>query len=366
MRWSAHTRARGPALAALSLLCLLPALASAEEEGKGEDGSARAADPSERRTDNEETAGNLAAGLPVTRGDGALGFTLNAGLTQLVGQGTFMSGYADNPSVLTQLSVQPSLTYGKWIFFASQAMTLEYTDPDNPTGRRVTWFDTSLGAVYPVAVDAIDTRFQFTGGLRLPVSHQSRAQGSIGGLYLGTTAMYQTPVKGLQVLVGLRGQLNSSIEGLRDGDEQSTLEDRTLGTLQAATCFTRAGEGTADACGPVPNVANLSGSLRVSYSRGKFFGVVGLSVLSLVRAYSGPDDRFRAEAARAGLNATTFTVGSISANYQLLRWLVLGAGTQSLQPIQTADGQGMRFPFWNFTGAANNYSSLFVSSTFIY
>lgn len=321
---------------------------------------------SEEEAESEEVSASdaLAAGLPANRGEG-FGLGLNAGVTLLLGQGTFMSGAAQNPSFLTQISLQPTLQLGAWTLFAGQTLTVEATAPDNPSGQRVNWFDTSLGAMVPLQVEALSTRLQFSGGLRLPASRQSQAQGSLGGVFLGVTAITSTPLEGLRVVLGLRGQANSSVESLRGIEDGRSFEDRSLGLTLASTCLSRIGESVSDACGPVPNLANLSGTLRLTYGKGRFFAVVGVSVLSLVRAFEGPDDEFRAEGARAGVNATTFTGGTISANYQLTPWLVMGLGTQSFQPIQTADGKGVRFPFWNFTGSANNFSSLFLSSTFI-
>ncbi|MEO1234871.1 MAG: hypothetical protein AAFZ18_38865, partial [Myxococcota bacterium] len=307
---------------------------------------------------------DLAAGLPPNRG-GGLGVGLNASILASLGQGTFMSGAAQNPSLVTQISLQPTLQIDQWTLFASQALAVEATDPDNPAGQRVTWFDTSLGALYPVRLASLSTSLQFSGGLRLPTSQQSQAQGSLGGAFLGVTSITSTPLEGLRVIVGLRGQANTAFEELRGIEDGDSFQDASLGVTLASTCLLRTGESAADACGPIPNVANLSGALRLTYGRGPFFAVVGVSVISLVSAFSGPDDELRAEGARPGLNATTFTSGTVSGNYQLRPWLVVGLGTQSFQPIQTADGQGLRFPFWNFTGAANNFSSFFVSSTFI-
>lgn len=333
------------------LLGASPALA-AEAEAEGDEDDAPAA--------------KLAAGIPVSSQDGDLALGLNASLRLLLGQGSFASGAGANPSFISQLSVQPTLQYGAWTFFAGQAVSIEYTEPDNGSGRRLTLFDTSLGVLRPIELSSLNTRLQLSGGFLLPVSHQSRAMGSFGGIFLGLTALYRTPLKGLTVVLGGRGQAMSSVEGLRSVPDDSRFEDRSLGTLQASTCLTRVGESAANACGPVPNVGNLSGSLRLSYGRGAFFAVLGTSIMTLVRAYDAPDDAFTPDGARTGRLGNTFTSGTASLNYQFAPWLVMGAGTQSFQPLRTANGKNIRFPFWNFTGSANNFSSLFVASTFIY
>lgn len=327
--------------------------------------SASAEDGEEQADSDESQQSALAAGVVLSSDKSP--FLLNSSLATLVGQGTFVGGPQGNANVVSQLSVSPSYRLGGVVLFASQTVAWEWTDPDNATGRQLEPFDTSLGVLWPLSLEAIDTRVQLVGGVRLPISYASRAEGQYGGLFIGGTGIYQTPLKGLQLVLGLRGQVNGSAESLRsDGGDDTTFEDRTLGEVAIASCYARAGEDQATACGAIPTTAQLSGRLSLIYVVGKLTFSTGLSVISQFRGDLGPDDELQSDNARAGLNARTFTSGTVSTSYAAQPWWLITAGITSFQPIQTADGQSVRFPFWNFSGANNNFSSLFLSMTFLY
>ncbi len=303
-------------------------------------------------------------------------FRLRAGVTQLIGQGTFNSGFGRNTSVVSAFNVQPQLDFGSWTLFASASATLEYSEPDNRDGRRFTMFDPAIGGRVPVSLPSINSMVFLSGGYRVPASPLSRGQGSIGGLFVSGLGSWQTPLKGLSVRMGLGVQANATLKSLRSVDEpleeleenpgQDSQEPEDQNSLAVRTCPVRSGESTADACSVAPGVVNLSGRIGVGYGVGNFSFDVDLAVLSFISGYRGPDDEFTSDNARSGTNATTFTNSSIAASYVPTQWLTLSAGISSLQPIQQADGSGMRFPFWNFSGAANNFSSVFVSTSFRY
>ena len=327
--------------------------------------TATAEQSEENKEGDDSQQAAVAAGVVLSSGQSP--FLLNTSLATFVGQGTFVSEPQGNPSVVSQLTLSPSYRLGGVVLFASQTMAFEWTQPDNATGRQFEPFDTSLGVLWPLNLKSIDTRLQLVGGVRLPVSYASRAEGLYGGLFVGATGIYQTPLKGLQLVLGLRGQANGSAESLRsDGGDDSTFDDRALGEVSISSCYTRAGEDQSTACGAVPTTAQLSGRLSLTYNVSKLTFVVGLSVISLFRGDLGPNDELRSENARAGLNARTFTSGTVSMIYAAQSWLLVTGGITSFQPIQTADGRGMRFPFWNFSGANNNFSSLFLATTFLY
>lgn len=359
---SAHSRVRAsqcgarPGLGLLAFLLVAPALAEAQEKAASTEDVVE----DEAEGDSDGSAADMAAGVMVTKESGA--WSLNANLTTFVGQGVFATGKGRSGTVLSQMSLSPSMSVGPVLLFASQAVQLEYTDPDNRTGRRVAVFDTTFGAQYPMKLEAINTRLALSGGIRLPTSWQSRAQGSLGGVFGGATALWKTPVTGLLVVVGLRGQLNTSLKSLRATGEV----DGPSFEQEAVNCLSRSGEDPSDACGPIPNVANLSGQLQVSYTVKKFTASVGVGVQSFVSAYSGPDDEFTAANARSGVNASVFSSGTVQVTYPATDHIILSGGLSSFQPIQTADGKSMRFPLWNFNGVANGYSSLFLGSTFLF
>ena len=58
--------------------------------------------------------------------------------------------------------------------------------------------------------------------------------------------------------------------------------------------------------------------------------------------------------------------GIISFGWRAMDHLILALGTDSLQPARTADGQSLRFPFWDFVSPANNFSKFFLTASILY
>ena len=85
-------------------------------------------------------------------------------------------------------------------------------------------------------------------------------------------------------------------------------------------------------------------------------------------AYWGPDDEKTSVNAQTGLQQRdVFTTGVLQASYAPTSWFFLTVGTQTFQPLYTSTRNGVRvFPFWDFTSAANNFSSVFVDTTFMF
>ncbi len=360
----------------IQLLCLLAAVTVVAFSGDAVAAPADTAKSNKEVSKQETTAQTSSKRKKVVRGfDGQILseaeqqprlIRIRAGLTQLVGQGSFSSGVGANESVISQFNVQPYLDFQGWNLFANMTLTWEYTDPDNAAGRRLTVFDPSIGARTPIRLDAINSSVWLSGGLRLPVSHMSRAQGTVTRIFLGGVGNWRSPIPGLSARLGLNGQLSLATKDWREVEEDSEFEDRALGKVPVASCAARTGDNSADACGALPNLATLSGNLGMGYALGKFSFDLDVSVLSFINAYGGAEDEFTSGNARTGVNASTFTTSRLAVTYFAKSWMAVAAGVNSFQPIQTADGKNMRFPLWNFDGSANNFSNLFASATFRY
>ena len=76
--------------------------------------------------------------------------------------------------------------------------------------------------------------------------------------------------------------------------------------------------------------------------------------------YSGPDedDQFSGEHVRAGRGFSQVTATAVAVNYTVNEWVTTTMSLNTLQPPKTNDNKSFRFPFWNFSGPASNYSSI--------
>ncbi|MFU8804688.1 MAG: hypothetical protein ACNA8W_12815 [Bradymonadaceae bacterium] len=75
--------------------------------------------------------------------------------------------------------------------------------------------------------------------------------------------------------------------------------------------------------------------------------------------YRTPDaDEFTNERSCTGRCTAQITSNVLALSYKVNDWMGLQGRLMTQQPPKTADNKSFRFPFWNFTGAAANYSYL--------
>jgi hypothetical protein len=72
-----------------------------------------------------------------------------------------------------------------------------------------------------------------------------------------------------------------------------------------------------------------------------------------------PDDALTAENAVPGRGQRDLMAGTFEVSYQVLDQLTLALGTSTLQPPKTLDNEGFRFPFFDFSTASNNFTSIY-------
>lgn len=298
---------------------------------------------------------------------------IQASLTNQIGQGTFVVGPTHNSSVVSSLSVAPRFQYGPFNLMIRQNFIFEWTSPDNQTGRRMDWFDTSVDANYIIPVGATGLLVGLRGGLRLPISLISRQQGRLFAATARLNLIYSTPIPGLVVIGGFGGQGNVNVPAWRGAgffgnaaEGGKPFIDSQGREISTHTCLARSGELAANACANTGSIGNISGVGIASYSIGQFNFSAVLSAFTIIREYWGPDDEFTSENAVPGLSHTPLTNGDLSVNWTPLRWFTLSGGLTSFQPMFDSANRWPRFPFWDFIAARDNYSSVYVSTTFNY
>lgn len=324
--------------------------------------------------DKEESAAAVNPLLGPGGGSGEPAFPLHAfiSLTQSLGQGTFVLGYANNSMFASSLSITPYLAWEGWWFMANQSLNFEWTQSDFTTlPNQLIVNDTILQARYwGLAISELSLRLPVTFRVDLPTSMASRWAGLLAGV--GATGAFQwnTPFN-----VMFTGNVNARYNIIVPSWAQrgatelgKAYEDRFLGTLQPRGCLVRSPVEAANfACGLVPRVAAVSGSLGFNW-----FAAAGVMVTGSVGMNTGlsyfwsPDDAFTSDNARPGLGHQEGTSGSLGVSYSPLPWLWLTVSADTAQSLYQANGRDIRwFPFWDFWSPANNLSSVSFDTTFI-
>jgi hypothetical protein len=99
----------------------------------------------------------------------------------------------------------------------------------------------------------------------------------------------------------------------------------------------------------------LSASMRLW---GDFSASASYGIYTYWTYYANNDDEFASEYSCTGRCTSQITSNALALSYRLNDWVGLRASLNTAQPPKTADNKSFRFPFWNFGGAAANYSSI--------
>lgn len=322
----------------------------------------------------EEAAASVNPLLGPGGGTGEPAFPLHAfiSLTNTVGQGTFIFQGHANPMFATSLSLTPYIAWEGWWFMANQSFNFEWTQSDSTTlPNQLMVNDTIFQARYwGLAVNELSLRLPIAFRVSLPTSLASRWSGRAAGLGLTSAFQWNTPFNvmftgnvtaGYNVIVPSWAQRGAT-------DAGKAYEDRFLGTLTPKSCLVRSPVEAANfACGSIPRVASVSGSLGFNW-----FAAPGIMVSGSVGMNTGlsyfwsPDDEFTSDNARPGLGHGESTNGSLSVSYSPVPWLWLTMSADTAQGLYQANGRDIRwFPLWDFWSPANNLSTLSFDTTFI-
>jgi hypothetical protein len=323
-----------------------------------------------------------------------IGFT--AMFYQYVGEGSFaVRRYVRNPYYAWWVSLRPSvsLPFG---FKASvrQDVDMEWTHTDaNTYDRQPLLSDTRFSTSYSgLGSETLGLKAIFFGGFRAPLSLESRFRKQLVTLDAGTSLDFSK--WGIMASVSAFGAAFVRMPGKAQIDDgplsfwfntSNTARpyiDRSGQEITPQKCIARASEAAAGAC-PVTGTTNGSvAQLFVMGTTGYDFTTllnipisVSASLVAIhgLSAYVGPNDEFTAANAKTGPRINTLTWGQLTLSWQMLDWLGLDVGANSMQPLLNGTNQYVRFPFWNipywdlknlgnYSGAAN-YSSLSFGAT---
>jgi hypothetical protein len=378
-----------PALLAAALLVALPALAdeaapsgdgeAAEPTGDAPAEKKKAEKAGEEKSDDDSGGMNNAAAmgnpaLAAAGGDRPVPIWVSASMTNTVGSGTFVFGYADDPLISSNLSLSPLLMLGDWQIGANQSLDFEWTQSNSTTtANQLMWSDTSLSARYlGLRIPAANLGFVFSGGALLPISLASQFAGRITTLSGGARIMWNLPSAGIFTGLGVNGAYNIAVPALAN---RAVDVSRLWGGYQPIGCITRSADELGNyACGSIPRAGRYGANASFTWMTlgGQLFLSASASFTHSIGGYLGPDDEFTSPYAQTGVQmGMPLTSGSLSATYMPTPWFSMTGGTWTMQPILSSDQKGVRpFPFWDLatsgpiTTPANNFSTVFLTTTF--
>jgi hypothetical protein len=311
----------------------------------------------------------------------------SASLTQQLGSATFvMTPY--NPTFGSSLTLAPYATLTKdWTLSLQQVIGIEWTRSEGTTyANQLELSDLNARVSYSgLKWEDLGLSLSLNAGYNLPISLASRNQGSLGATSLGSRLGWSDKPTGFSAYgsggVGYNPVIHE-LAGRVNNAKPVPYNDRALGPTTPVTCNLRPGEA---------NSACLSGvwpsgfSWRVGIGGGytppvldsKLSFSVDLGYSQAISSYIAPTD-----GTTVGSDGTEYqnadlvgehavgiaprqgTSGNIGASYQVNDWFVATLGAQSGQPFLNARGDGIRFPFWDFTSTANNFSSIYLDTNF--
>ncbi|HET6283616.1 MAG TPA: hypothetical protein VFH73_21860 [Polyangia bacterium] len=298
-------------------------------------------------------------------------------LTSYVGSGTFYVSDYRNPYVSTALFIRPTYKLGTKYELSLNARVYleeEFTQPDNPTGRRFSPLDSWVWLSARNLYTAPRSKIRISGVLRglLPTSYESLYANTITVLTAGLSASrafeFGRPDK-----EGKKWELALSL-GSTFGKYLQTSIYRGNGPGDTSGC--RAGQslpagGTAlggeisgaasDRCGgPLNTNFAVTSSANVGLSRGRY-SLGGTLLLINQFRYAAPDNDALTAAYANHRGRSDATWGIISVGYKINDHLSASAGLSSYQPALDSRYQYPRFPFFDFSGTnANNFTQVFV------
>ncbi len=318
---------------------------------------------------------------------------VSGSLTQNLGSATFVyaaptagavdpspRGFLPGPTFFTTAELSPSLVLGDFSFSISQALGFEWTQSDSTTyANQLEVSDTRLGVRYGgLRWDEAGLSLGLSAGYNVPISLSSRWFGSLGGVGAGGRLGWTWKDIGWSVFGGANVGANILVRELAGrGAPPTPYDDRLLGQTNTSTCLTRSGEAAYLACVGNGPLARWSSSLGTSWTtlNDSLTFAAELGVGQSYSNYIAPEDELTSENAVGGWVFSPFSSGTLSASWSPVEWFTLTGGTASSQPMfgpwlysdATAHEDNfriVRFPFWDFYSPYNNFSTMFVDTTF--
>ncbi|MDP2339335.1 MAG: hypothetical protein Q8O67_00135 [Deltaproteobacteria bacterium] len=320
-----------------------------------------------------QTALQLQQQAAQAAGGGVKPFPLHANisLTHNVGSGTFVAT-PFNPTVSSQLTLAPFIAWEGFNISLSQTLGMEWTQSDSTTyGNQVEMSDIGLRVGYnKFAFADLNLVIIPSVSYQVPISLASRQAGSLGTPNLGVRAIYSLPDHGFSFYASGSTGFTFLVPALSQrfaNQQPKEFEDDLGNKVTPASCITRTpAELLNYACGGLPSAFRWSTGLGGSWT-----GLDNQLSLSLdlgygqgYSVYFSPDDQFTADRAVPGAGLRQSTSGNLSATYIPTSWFFLTLGFSSFQGAFQENGTTPRFPLWDFVSPYNNFSSVYVDTTF--
>lgn len=303
------------------------------------------------------------------------GLSLSLSTSMSFGQSTFQTGssYARDPMVDWSLSLSSSYMFSDGTRLSANAsMSQELTDANGDDQPYTLIFsDLGLGASRPI--------YRFQNGpalfgsvsVQLPMSTASRVETLRASTGARITASQQFGGIAFSLGSGFRKNFHKYTVPTRDprtGDRLQTRDGLVVEEVVTGIARTGGSElaGATYFDGESNNTSMIwSNSLSAFYQATDKLGLNISYNLSHSWTYeSFPLDEYSGVGAREGRGRRDSHGGSLSANYQALDQLSLGAGMATGGPTRTADDKHIRFPFFNFYGPESNMTTFFISVTY--
>jgi len=286
----------------------------------------------------------------------------------------YTNGYSD-PYASTSLYLRPNYDLGTRFKLALSAriyLEREWTEPDNSVGRRFYPYDAWLSLAARNLKQWAPGKLTLGGMARLtiPISYESRYAHLLTAVTIG-------PSLGGEVIFGHDPNVDRrwrfSFTVLAQFTKYVQSQDvRGLGAGGSINCkqfvpgavsFGADGAPAAsDQCGGINQNFGVRSAVVLGLGRGKW----SLGTTFLVDntfMHSVPQDQYTdMYAVDTGREDTTW--GIIGLTYSFTDHIAANVGISSQQPALDSRVQGLRFPFFDFSGGnANNFTQAFVSLT---
>jgi hypothetical protein len=291
-----------------------------------------------------------------------------------LGIGTFLSAQTPMAAYVgSTLTVEPAYVLNVTNTFrmrvsARESLRLEYTPPDDPSGRRFDWSDLLLGASARLyKIPKIDVDLWGSYRMPIPLSLDSIQAGLITGIITGAGASrnFDWAVKG-----DWRMSLTVRYDFVfrKNFNRFNVPIYRATNDPYAPTLHTRASDSLIDggiARGAANTRFSFTNALTVSWTP---WEIVSVSVFaSIANAFRYPitdqPDFYTPPDAIAGPGRFDMVRTNIDVTVSVLPQLMLSAGVFNAAPPFAPDNRTLYNPFVNTQSAANNYTQLYTSLT---
>lgn len=308
-------------------------------------------------------------------------FPLNAqvSLSHSVGSASFVASQTPNPTLSSTLALMPTARLAPgWMLGLDSRVGIEWTQSDTTTyANQLELSDLGVRLTYTgFGWDDLGLRLALSGGYNLPLSLASRQAGSTGAMAVGSRLMWSNE-SGISAYGSARASLNpivAALAGRFANQPGKPLVDRSLGELSTLT-YIRRPSTSPDAFGALegrfPTGFGWSAGGGIGYTPavldGALFFGLDLVYAQGFSAFTGPDDEFTSQNAKAGLIPRQSTQANLAVSYTPTSWLTVTGGAFSGQPFLSSDNKGVRIPLVDgFVHAPSNMASVYVDTTFMF